>query len=228
VFSSGYILFVMLPALALSLFAQWRVKSAFAKWNQVPNERGLTGVDTARVIMQNAGLDHVRVDRVPGDLTDFYDPRDKSIHLSEGSTRRPSVAAMAVVAHELGHAQQDQAGSALLRARAALVPVANIGSNLGVWLVMLGLIFQATGLAWAGVVLFAGAVAFTLITLPVEFDASRRARAFLQDYNMVSAQEMNGVGAVLNAAALTYVAAAAGAALQLLYYVNLLSGRSRD
>jgi len=225
-FNSGYLLWVMLPTLVLTLYAQWRVKSAFAKWSEVPNERGLNGLRTAQIIMQGAGLEHIEVKQTPGFLTDHYDPRDKSINLSEGS-RQPSVAAMAIVAHELGHAEQDKAGSAMLGLRASLVPVANLGSGLGVWIILIGLMLGIYGLAWLGVLLFGATVAFTLVTLPVEFDASNRAKRRLRELGLVSPTEAKGVDAVLNAAALTYLAAAAGAILNLLYYVALLSGGRR-
>ncbi len=217
----AYMLLVLLPTALLTGFAQWKVRSAFSKWNAAPNERGLSGTETAQIIMQQAGVP-VGVAAVSGDLTDYYDPRDKSIHLSEGSTQRPSVAAMAVVAHEMGHAQQDKTGSSLLQLRASLVPVATFGSQLAPWLIMLGFLLNMLALAWAGVLLFAGAVAFTVVTLPVELDASRRARGFLRDFGMVSQREEPGVNEVLNAAALTYVAAAAAALLNLLYYLSLV------
>jgi Zn-dependent membrane protease YugP len=223
-----YMLWVMLPSVALALFAQWRVRSAMSKWSQVPNERCLTGEETARIIMQQAGLTHIAVERTPGDLTDHYDPRTKTIRLSDTSTRAPSVAAMAIVAHELGHAQQDQTGNALLGVRSALVPVANIGTTLGMWLVVIGYMVGMMELAWAGVGLFTAFVAFTLVTLPVEFDASRRANKFLKEFNLTTARESAGAKAVLDAAALTYVAAAAGALLQLAYYASLVLGRDRD
>ena len=223
-----YMLLVMLPSALIALFAQWRVKRAMSKWSRVPNERGLTGVETARVIMRHTGLEHVELDRVPGDMTDHYDPRDKSIHLSETSTQYPSVASMAIVAHELGHAQQDQTGNPMLRLRATLVPAAGIGTQLGMILVIIGLVIQQLALAWVGVILFSAFVLFTVVTLPVEFDASRRAKAFLRETNLVSANEAKGDNEVLNAAALTYVAAAAGAILQLLYFVSLISGGRRN
>lgn len=226
-FNGSYLLWVFLPTMLLTLYAQWRVKSAYAKWSQVANKRGINGLQTAQMIMRDTGLDHIEVRRTPGFLTDHYDPRDKSINLSEGSTA-PSIAAMAIVAHELGHAEQDKVGNAMLNLRASLVPVANLGSGLGVWLIVGGLMLNMIGLAWAGVALFGAMVLFTLVTLPVEFDASRRAKRNLQRLNLVSATEAKGVNAVLDAAALTYVAAAAGAVINLLYYVSLLSGRSRD
>jgi uncharacterized protein len=223
-FDSSYLLWVLIPSVILGLVAQWRVRSAFSTWVRVPNERGLTGVQTAQLIMRHAGLEHVGIGQTAGELTDHYDPRDKTIHLSQSSVQ-PSVAAMAIVAHELGHAEQDKTGNRMLGLRSALVPAANIGSQLSWLLIMGGLLLGLTGLAWLGVLLFAAAVAFTLITLPVEFDASRRARRYLDDLNLVSATEARGVDAVLSAAAMTYVAAAAGAVLQLLYWVSLLSGR---
>lgn len=224
-FSGSYLLWVFLPGLIIGLYAQWRVKSAMGKWSRVRNARGLTGAQTAELIMQHAGLTHVGVAHVAGQLTDFYDPRDKTIHLSESSAG-PSVAAMAIVAHELGHAEQDLQGSRLLNFRARLVPVANIGTKIGLWLVILGLILHVTGLAWLGVLLFAGFVAFTIATLPVEFDASKRAKRTLADLGVLTNEEKAGVAEVLDAAALTYVAATAAAVLQLLYYLSLLSRRN--
>jgi Zn-dependent membrane protease YugP len=226
IFDPNYMIFVMLPTLALSLFAQWRVKSAYNKWSRVPNQRGIDSVETARIIMQHVGLEHVEIDRVRGQLTDHYDPRDKSIHLSDSTVGHPSVAAMAITAHELGHAEQDKVGNAMLNLRASLVPAANLGSNLGIWVVFGGLMLNLPSLAWVGVLLFGAAVAFTLVTLPVEFDASRRAKRYLRDTGLVTAQEHKGVDAVLDAAALTYVAAAASSLLTLLYYVSLISGRN--
>ena len=221
----SYMLLVMLPAVLLIAFAQWRVNSAFNKWSRVRNEKGLSGLDTAQIIMGHTALQHVRIGRVAGQLTDHYDPRSKEMRLSESSTQ-PSVAALAIVAHELGHAEQDATGSAWLRLRASLVPAASIGSQVGVGLILLGLFLNLTGLAWLGVILFAGMVLFTIVTLPVEFDASRRAKRHLHELGLVSERERKGVDAVLDAAALTYVAAAAAAVLNLLYYASMLRRRS--
>lgn len=225
-----------LPALLFAMWAQYKVRSTFSKYSQVRNMQGLSGVDTAQILMRNEGLEYLRVNHVPGDLTDFYNPADKSINLSEGSTRTPSVAAMAVVAHELGHAAQDKQGYAWMRVRSGIVGIANVGSNLGVMLFFVGMLLngfaRGTGLGWsvafAGVVLFAGAVAFTLVTLPVELNASSRARDMLMRNGLVSNQEAAGVSAVLNAAALTYVAAAAQSISQLLYFVMILFGGRRN
>jgi len=231
-YNPGYLLLVVLPTVVLTLFARWRVESAFRRYSQVPSERGLSGAQTARLLMQHQGLEGIRIDHAPGFLTDHYDPRDKSMHLSEAS-QGASVAAMAVVAHELGHAEQDKMGNAMLNLRASLVPVANLGSGLGVWIIVIGLGLARFNpslvvVAWAGVLLFGAMVAFTLVTLPVEFDASRRAKRNLAAAGLVSPTEAHAVDAVLNAAALTYVAAAAASVLQLLYWVTRLTGRSRD
>ncbi|NTW97649.1 MAG: zinc metallopeptidase [Oscillochloris sp.] len=226
-----YFIFV-LPAMIFVLWAQWQVKSTFEKWSRVPSAQRLSGVDVARVLMRNEGLDYVQVERIGGMLTDHYDPQTKVIRLSEGSSQ-PSVAAMAIVAHELGHAAQDKQGYVWLRARSGIVGVANIGSQLGTLLFFGGmaLSFFARGsglgytVALIGVVLFSAAVAFTLVTLPVEFNASARAREMLMRNGLVTVEESQGVNAMLNAAALTYVAAAAQAIAQLLYFISILSGR---
>lgn len=231
-FDPTYLLFAV-PAMLFALWAQFQVQSAFNKWSQVANMRRLNGFDVARILMRNEGLDHVGVETIPGMLTDHYDPASKVIRLSEGSVQ-PSVAAMAIVAHELGHAAQDKEGYAWLRVRSGIVGFANVGSQLGTWLFFIGMLLGAGGgsrfgfqLAVVGVILFSAAVAFTLVTLPVEFNASARAREMLQRAGLVTVQEAAGVNAVLNAAALTYVAAAAQAIAQLLYFVTILM-RRRD
>jgi Zn-dependent membrane protease YugP len=235
-FDPTYMLLMVFMA-GITFFAQWRVKSAFAKWSQVPNEKGLSGADTARAIMQAKGLEYVGVQHVAGQLTDFYDPRNKTINLSDSSTGQPSVAAMAVVAHELGHAEQDKTGYGMMRLRASLVPTANIGSRLGIWLVIGGIVIaglsKTGGTSWGiyvaylGIFMFALAVAFHVVTLPVEFDASKRAKRNLNELGLVSVHEAQGVNDVLNAAALTYVAAAAVSVLQLLYWLSRVQGRRR-
>jgi uncharacterized protein len=224
-----YLLF-FLPALLFAMWAQMRVRSTYAKFSKVPNAQGLTGMDVARMLTRNEGLDQVRIEEIPGNLTDHYDPRGKVMRLSQGSIRAPSVAALAIVAHELGHAVQDQQGYAWLRVRVGLVGVANIGSQFGLLLVIVGLIMGAmsplgTSIAWAGIILFSVAVAFTLVTLPVEFNASNRAREMLTRNGLVTTQDAQGVNQLLNAAALTYVAAAAQAISQLFYFLLLLTGR---
>lgn len=222
-----------LPAMLFAMWAQWQVRSAYQKWSRVPTAKRVNGLDVAQTLMRNEGLSHVQVERIGGQLTDHYDPRGKVMRLSEGSVQ-PSVAAAAIVAHELGHAAQDKEGYFWLRARAGIVGIANVGSNLGTILFFVGLMLGALAgndfgysIAVFGVILFSAAVAFTLVTLPVEFNASARAREMLDRNGLVAVEEKAGVNAVLNAAALTYVAAAAQSVAQLLYFITLL-GRRRD
>jgi hypothetical protein len=231
-FDPRYLL-LMAPALLFALWAQWKVTSTYRKYSQVRNMQGLTGADVARVLMRNEGLSHVSVEQIPGDLTDHYDPRGKIMRLSQGSSQVPSVAAMAIVAHELGHAAQDKQGYFWLQVRSGIVGIANIGSTLGMILVFVGILVatMAQGnltIAWAGVALMSAAVIFSLVTLPVELNASSRAREMLIRNGLVTNQEAAGVSAMLNAAALTYIAAAAQAVANLLYYVLLLTGMNRN
>lgn len=231
-FDPTYFLFA-LPAMLFAMWAQYQVQSNFQKWSQVPNAQRINGADVAQKLMRNEGLTHVQVERIAGMLTDHYDPRGKVMRLSEGSLQ-PSVAAMAIVAHELGHAAQDKEGYFWLRARAGIVGIANVGSNLGTILFFIGMLLGAMGgsdlgysIAVFGVILFSGAVAFTLVTLPVEFNASSRAKEMLMRNGLVTTEEAKGVNAVLTAAALTYVAAAAQSIAQLLYFITILA-RRRD
>lgn len=234
-FNFQYMIF-MLPAIALALFAQWKVSSTYRKYSQVRNLQGLTGSDVARTLMRNEGLEYVQVEMIPGDLTDHYDPRSKVMRLSAGSAQTPSVAAMAVVAHELGHALQDKQGYFWLQLRSGIVGAANIGSSFGTILVFVGLMLGAAArsggtlgftIALAGLVLMSAAVVFSLVTLPVELNASARARDMLMRAGLVTAQEAQGVRAMLNAAALTYIAGAAQAVMQLLYFASLILGGRR-
>jgi len=234
-FNINYLIF-MLPAIALALFAQWKVSSTYRKFSQVRNAQGLTGADVARVLMRNEGLDYVGVEMIPGDLTDHYDPRGKIMRLSAGSSQVPSVAAMAVVAHELGHALQDKQGYFWLQLRSGIVGAANIGSSFGTILVFVGLMLGAAAgrggnfgfsIALVGLILMSAAVVFALVTLPVELNASSRAREMLMRNGLVTAQEAQGVNSMLNAAALTYVAGAAQAVMQLLYFATLIFGGRR-
>ncbi|HZS92987.1 MAG TPA: zinc metallopeptidase [Chloroflexota bacterium] len=216
-------LILTLPALALALFAQMRVQAAYSRYSQVRNRQGLTGGQAARRLLDWAGLSHIPIRVVPGQLSDNYDPQAKVLNLSEGVAYNASVAALGIAAHEIGHALQDSQNYAPLRARAAIVPAANIGTNLGVILFMVGLFIAALHIvAWVGVALFSLSVVFALITLPVELNASNRARMLLTSSGMADKEEMAGVSAVLNAAALTYVAALAQALAQLLYFLEVL------
>ncbi len=224
-FDPRYFLFA-LPALALVMFAQARVRSAYGRYSQVRNSYGLTGGEAARRLLDRAGLTYVPVRVVPGELSDNYDPQQKVLNLSQGVANAPSVAALGIAAHEIGHALQDAQSYAPLRLRASLVPATNIGSQLGFYIFFAGLFIHP--LAWIGIGLFSLAVLFTLVTLPVELNASRRARQLLASSGLITPAEMGGVSAVLNAAALTYVAALAQALATLLYFLDVMGVFSTD
>lgn len=228
-FDPLYFIMVM-PALLLGLYAQFKVQSAYKKYLRVGNASRVTGVDAARHLLGAAGLSQVTIEGVPGQLTDNYDPQSKALRLSEGVARSASVASMAIVAHEVGHAIQDAQGYAPLRLRGFIVPGVKVGAALGPILFFIGLLFRMEPLAWAGLILYSSMALFALATLPTELNASSRAMALLTSSGMiVGRDEEKGARAVLNAAALTYVAFVAQVLLQLLYYVILLTGgRSRD
>ncbi len=216
-----------LPGLLLALYAQWRVRSAYNTYLRVPNARRIPGAQAAQLLLRAAGL-AVNIEGTPGELTDHYDPRHNVLRLSTGVATSPSVAAVAIAAHEVGHAEQQAQAYALLRLRSGLVPVVNITSWLAPLLFFAGLFLNVLQLAEVGLLFFCGAVVFALVTLPVELDASRRALRLLQEANIiVDERDLKGARAVLNAAALTYVAALAQAILTMLYYASLLSGRRR-
>jgi len=219
---------VMGLGLVLSLGAQAWVKASTAKWDRVPIGRGLTGADVAAAILRVRGIHDVTIEQVGGVLSDHYDPSSRTLRLSPANYSGRSITAAGIAAHEVGHAVQHAEGYAPMIIRQKMVPVANIGTNLGVWIVIAGMFTGITGLSQIGVVLFAGFVLFTLVTLPVEFDASFRARKALLETGIVTEQEARGVSAVLTAAAATYLAAAVSAILQLLYWAmraGLLGGR---
>ena len=206
------------PALILSIVAQVWVKRSFAHYSQIGTQSGLSGAEVAQRIVDQAGLG-VKVERVGGFLSDHYDPRSRVLRLSPEVYDGRSISSVGVAAHESGHALQHARGYLPLQWRTAMVPITTIGSNLAWPLLMIGFIFGALSLVKIGIIFFAAAVVFQLVTLPVEFDASRRAVAVLRNQAMVSAIELNGVEKVLTAAAMTYVAAAAAAVLQLLYFL---------
>jgi len=223
-FNPTYWLF-MAPAIILMLVVQWYVNSAYKKWGQVPTRNNFTGAQAAQRLIQRSGLYGVQIESVQGRLTDHYDPRSKVLRLSPAVYQGKSVASLAIAAHELGHAMQDQEGYAPLRFRAALVPAVNIGSYLGWILIFLGLLIGITELAWLGLIVFAGGALFALATLPVELNASARAKRLLVDSGLiVGDDEQRGVNKVLNAAAMTYVAALITAVMQLLYYASMVVG----
>ena len=218
VFDPLYLVF-FIPGLLLSLWASARVKSTFRRYSQVPSARGYSGADAARELIRHRGLSGVRVEETAGFLSDHYDPTERVLRLSPDVYHGRSLAALGVAAHEAGHAIQHAKGYGPLKFRSAVVRPAAIGSNLGTVIAGIGLFAQSAGLVWAGIILFSAFVVFTLVTLPVEFDASRRAVVALRDIGIISPRESDGTAAVLNAAALTYVAAAITAILQLLYFV---------
>lgn len=221
-----YYLFA-LPGLLLALYAQWKVRSAYNTYLKVPNARGIPGAQAAQLLLRTAGL-AVNIEGVAGELTDHYDPRHNVLRLSQGVAYSPSIAAVAIAAHEVGHAQQQAQAYTLLRLRSGLVPVVNITSWVAPLLFFAGLFLNIMQLAELGLIFFGGAVVFALVTLPVELDASRRALNLLQQAGLVAdARDLKGARAVLSAAALTYVAALAQAILTMLYYASLLSGRRR-
>ena len=224
---------IMIPPLIFMIYAQARVNSAFNKYSKVANSQHITGSEAAERLLRSNSLDNVRVEQVKSRLGDHYDPSKKVLRLSPAVANTPSVAALGIVAHEVGHAVQDKVGYAYMRFRTSLVPAANLGSTLGYVFVILGFLLAMFGAAfgmtvvWIGVFLFSLAVIFSLITLPVEYNASNRARQMLRSTGMVSTDEYNGASAVLSAAALTYVAATLQAVAQLFYFVMLALGGSR-
>ena len=223
-----YFVFAM-PPMLLGLWAQFKVKSAFNKYSQVRTQSGVSGAEAARRILQRGGLGNVTIETAQGMLSDHYDPRQKVLRLSDEVYRLPSIASVGVAAHEAGHALQDKMGYAPLQLRSFMVPAVTVGSNIGPILFMAGMFLAGTlgtTLAWAGIILFGGTALFALVTLPVEFDASRRAKELLVSQGIVSSAEMKGVNAVLDAAALTYVAAAAQAIMQLVYFLSVMNRRN--
>ena len=216
---------LMLPGLLLGLWAQWKVKSAFARYSRVPTRAGVPAGEVARHLLVQNGNTGVTIRQIGGELTDHYDPRDNSLSLSQNVYGSSSVAALGVAAHEAGHAMQKQEGYPFLKLRTLVAPVVNIGSNLSWPIFLAGLVFSYEPLMNAGIILFAAVVVFALITLPVEFDASRRALRMLTEGGFVTEDERQGAKAVLTAAALTYVAAMTVSLLQFLRLLSMFSRR---
>lgn len=215
----------MIPAFLVMLAAQYYVSSSYKKWSQVPNRSRITGAEAAQRLIRAGGLYDVSVEGVSGKMTDHYDPRQKVLRLSKGVYQTSSVAAVAIAAHELGHAMQDQEGYFPLRLRSAMIPAVNIGSTVGWLFIILGIFMQWTGLAWLGVIVFSLGALFSLATLPVELNASARAKKLLVQSGIIVGQdEQQGVNRVLNAAALTYIAALLTSIMQLLYFTSLVGG----
>ena len=230
IFDPRYLIFA-LPALLLAFYAQWKVRSTYNRLSRKANGRGISGSEAARILLRSAGLDQIRVEEVRGRLSDHYDPRKKILRLSQGVAQSRSVASLGIVAHEVGHAMQDATSYTPLRVRSGLVPMVQIGSWLGPIIFFVGFFLSgltgSTTIAWLGLFLFAGTVVFALITLPVEFNASKRALQLLRSYQLADGRELQEAKQVLDAAALTYIAALAQAISTLLYYVFLLTGFSR-
>jgi uncharacterized protein len=204
--------------LLFGLWAQFQVKSTFKRYSQVPTASGLTGAQAAEAVLRNSGVTGVGIQPVAGQLSDHYDPRTKTLNLSEDVGMQTSVAALGVAAHEAGHAVQDARGYKPMQIRSTLVPAASIGSQLWIFPAFLGLILGSTGLVNVGLVLFLAVVVFQLVTLPVEFDASHRAVVALEGGGLLGAAELDGARKVLRAAALTYIAALAASIGQLIYF----------
>jgi hypothetical protein len=239
-----YVLLVMLPSIAITGWAAWRVRSAYSKWSKVDSGINLSAFDFARRLLDHQGLNDVKIEPVAGQLTDHYDPRGKVLRVSSAVSGRPelgsfdpnqmalgvpggerlSVAAAAVIAHEVGHALQDRERDPWMAVRQTIVPVAQFGSSVAPWLIIGGLIFNILDLAWVGLFAFGAAVVFTFVTLPVEIGASGKALAFVGNLGIVGERQV-GARQVLKAAAWTYVAGALTALLTFLYYLMLLMGR---
>lgn len=217
-------LVIVLPAILFSFWAQFKVNSTFKKYSNVMSSRRITGMETARRILDANGLYNVGINRVSGNLTDFYDPKTNTVNLSESVYDNTSVAAIGVAAHETGHAIQHSVGYFPIKIRTAIIPVTRFASGLAMPLVLIGLILSVTGIAYLGCLFFAVATLFQLVTLPVEFNASRRALQTLEEYGVLGGDEIKGSKKVLTAAALTYVAALAVSLAQLLRLLLIVGG----
>lgn len=213
-------LLIFVVTLALGMGAQALIRSTYSKWNKVPVSNRITGAQAARKMLDANGLGNVSIDRISGNLTDNYDPRSNVLHLSQGVYDGMSVGATAVACHEAGHAVQHAKNYAPARLRMALVPAVNVASNAWIFILLLGLFLNLTSLVWVGVILYAVAILFQVVTLPVEFDATHRALAVIGSQGLPE-EEVSGAASVLRAAAFTYVAAALASLLQFLYYVGL-------
>ena len=226
-FDPMYFVFII-PALALSLWASWRVKVNFKKYSKVQSSRGLSGAQAAAELLEKAGIQDVQIVQTGGKLSDYYNPLTKKLALSKDVYNSSSIAAIGVATHEAGHAIQHAQNYAPLWIRSLLVPTANIGSSIGYIVMLLGLFMASTNMVLVGAVLFSAVLLFQIVTLPVEFDASSRAKRLVVEHGIILPQERVGVDAVLNAAALTYVAAAISTLLTLLYFLwrsGLIGGR---
>ncbi len=226
IWNIDYLLF-MLPAMLIGLWAQFKLKSAYGKYSRVGLNSGVTGAEAAREILDQAGLSNVPVSEVGGHLTDHYDPAKRALCLSSENFHGRSIAAVGVAAHEAGHALQHQAAYGPLHLRMTLVPVTQFASYAWIGIMLLGMFLASAKLIWVAIAVFSVTMLFSLVTLPVEYDASRRAKEQLLRLGIVRAEESDGVNKVLGAAALTYVAALVSSVMQLLYFLSLARS-SRD
>ncbi len=220
--------FIMIPVFLFALFCQAKVKSSFSKYSKVANRRGMTGADAAYQLLRLNGITDVKIKKINGSLTDYYDPRAKEICLSQDVFDSRSVAAIGVACHEAGHACQHAQGYAPLKIRNAVIPVTRIGSFLGVPLALIGMFLYSDPLIYAGIILYAAVAFFQLVTLPVEFNASKRALQTIETNGFLEGEEYNGAKKVLTAAALTYVAALASALATLLRLFLIVNRGNRD
>lgn len=220
---------LLIPAILLSLYAQFKISSSYKRYSKIRSQSGLTGAQAARAILNSNGLYDVRVERIGGRLSDHYDPRTRVVNLSEDVYQGSSLSSVAVAAHETGHAIQHSSGYLPMTLRSSFVPVANLGSGAGPILIMVGLFVPSVDwLLPLGIFAFTFAVLFQIITLPVEYNASHRALSLLQEENVLASEEVRGARSVLNAAALTYVAAALASVLTLARFILIARGRSDD
>lgn len=227
-------LILVLPAVIFSLWASIRVNTTFKKYSKIRSMRGITGAEAARRVLDANGLQHIRIEQIPGNLTDHYDPRSDVIRLSESVYGNTSVAAVGVACHEAGHAVQHAENYVPVKIRAAIIPVTNIGSRLAIPLIILGILLNSLAsapeflvIAYIGVACYGLCTLFQLVTLPTEFDASRRALRCIESYGILGSEEIGGARRVLTAAAMTYVAALAVSLMQLLRLFLMVSGNSR-
>jgi len=207
----------------LGMWAQWKVKSAYARASQVPSNSGITGRETAEAILQDYGITHVGIEQTPGRMSDHYDPKAKMLRLSPDVYSGSSLASLGIAAHEVGHALQDFKNYGPLKLRNGIVPLANTGSSIGMMVIMAGFFLQSVGFIYLGVGLFSLTVLFQLINLPVEFDASSRAKKILLQRGIINKEEHKEVDRVLDAAAMTYVAATVSSIATLFYYISAAS-----
>jgi Zn-dependent membrane protease YugP len=222
-----YFWYVFIPTMLISIGVQVYLRSTFSKWNNVKNSAGIAGPRVAQQLFDRTSLKPIRVERIRGTMTDHFDPQNNVVRLSDPVTSQTSVASMAVTAHELGHVQQYQTGSALIKARGVLLPALQFSPTISYICILFGLWWNMTGMLWLGIIFFGLMVLFSVLTLPIEFDASRRGTKLLQEAGLMQDQnDASGTRAVLTAAALTYLGAAITSILQLLYYVSVAKRRS--